>query len=121
MQFTLMLGNALICGLVTISAYAITKISEDGVHDGAVLYSPRWTAFIGTSVYAFEGIGVAIPIREAMLKPQDFKHVMSTTVLLIAAMLASFGFLGYLAYGPTVDPVILNEIPAGFVHRMLVS
>jgi amino acid permease len=121
MQFTMMLGNALIiCGLVTISAYAITKISKDGVHDGAVLYSPRWTAFIGTSVYAFEGIGVAIPIREAMLRPQDFKHVMSTTVVFIAGMLASFGFVGYLAYGPEVDPVILNEIPPGFVQRTLV-
>merc|ERR1719353_2852133 len=99
-----MLGNALIIGgLVTISAYAITKISEDGVHDGAVLYRPRWTAFIGTSVYAFEGIGVAIPIREAMLRPQDFKSVMLSTVLFIAGMLASFGFIGYLAYGPEVD------------------
>ena len=77
-----------------IGYFALRSIAQRGVNAGSVAAAPHWTAFIGTAVYSFEGIGVAIPIREAMRNPDDFPYVMGTTVALIAVVLASFGLVG---------------------------
>ena len=36
----------------------------------------RVLIFAGTSVYAFEGIALVIPIRESMEKPEYFPHML---------------------------------------------
>ncbi|CAO3646662.1 unnamed protein product [Cunninghamella echinulata] len=73
----------------------------------------HYSVFIGTAVYSFEGIGLIIPIRDAMEKPQDFPKVLTFVMILVAFTLCSVGTLGYLAYGSNVETVALLNLPPG--------
>ena len=67
----------------------------------------RVLIFAGTSVYAFEGIALVIPIRESMEKPEYFPH------MLVAWMMLSrprYSWIGSIAAPPaTMDGNILES------------
>ncbi|XP_030745663.1 proton-coupled amino acid transporter-like protein CG1139 isoform X2 [Sitophilus oryzae] len=58
--------------------------------------------YFGTAIYAFEGIGVVLPLENNMKNPQDFggwNGVLNTGMVIVAALYTSVGFFGYLKYG----------------------
>ncbi|KAF5282182.1 hypothetical protein FQR65_LT02879 [Abscondita terminalis] len=58
--------------------------------------------FFGTAVYAFEGIGVILPLENNMKTPQDFvglTGVLNTVMVVVTALYTAVGFFGYLKYG----------------------
>ncbi|KAI9497581.1 transmembrane amino acid transporter protein-domain-containing protein [Zychaea mexicana] len=72
-----------------------------------------YPVFIGTAVYSFEGIGLIIPIRDAMEKPEKFPMVLTLVMILVATALCSVGSLGYVAFGTDVKTVALLNLPDG--------
>ncbi|XP_072390234.1 proton-coupled amino acid transporter-like protein acs isoform X1 [Diabrotica undecimpunctata] len=58
--------------------------------------------YFGTAIYAFEGIGVVLPLENNMKNPQDFSGwngVLNTGMVVVAALYTAIGFFGYLKYG----------------------
>ena len=75
--------------------------------------------FLGTAVYVFEGVALLIPIRESMQQPQKFDTVFHIMMGIIFSILASFGLLGYLSWGPDMHvPAVINMLPANIVREM---
>ncbi|KAJ8946516.1 hypothetical protein NQ318_004651 [Aromia moschata] len=72
-----------------------------------------WTQlplYFGTAIYAFEGIGVVLPLENNMKSPQDFggwNGVLNTGMVVVAALYTSVGFFGYLKYG---DKAVLGSV-----------
>lgn len=71
--------------------------------------------YFGTAIYAFEGIGVVLPLENNMKTPQDFgglSGVLNTGMIIVAALYTAVGFFGYLKYGDNVaGSITLNLDP----------
>ncbi|XP_025831950.1 proton-coupled amino acid transporter-like protein pathetic isoform X2 [Agrilus planipennis] len=62
----------------------------------------QFALFFGTAIYAFEGIGVVLPLENNMKRPQDFggwTGVLNTGMVIVACLYTAVGFFGYLKYG----------------------
>ncbi|CAH2062920.1 unnamed protein product, partial [Iphiclides podalirius] len=80
----------------------------------------RLPLFIGTVIFAMEGIGVVLPVENTMEKPQHFlgcPGVLNITMSIVILLYMTMGFLGYIRYGDeAAGSITLNlptkEIPA---------
>ncbi|KAI5963666.1 AVT4 [Candida pseudojiufengensis] len=70
-----------------------------------------FSLFIGTAIFAFEGIGLIIPIQESMIYPQNFPKVLYKVMITITLMFIIIGTLGYLTFGSHIKTVILLNLP----------
>ncbi|CAB3228536.1 unnamed protein product [Arctia plantaginis] len=76
--------------------------------------------FIGTVIFAMEGIGVVLPVENAMANPQHFlgcPGVLNITMSVVVLLYMFMGVLGYIRYGDAaMGSITLNlstgEIPA---------
>lgn len=72
--------------------------------------------YFGTAIYAFEGIGVVLPLENNMKTPEDFgglTGVLNTGMVIVASLYTAVGFFGYLKYGENVAATItLNLDPS---------
>ncbi|XP_037957290.1 proton-coupled amino acid transporter-like protein CG1139 [Teleopsis dalmanni] len=70
--------------------------------------------YFGTAIYAFEGIGVVLPLENNMNTPEDFggtTGVLNTGMVIVACLYTSVGFFGYLKYGDGVKGSITLNLP----------
>ena len=70
--------------------------------------------YFGTAIYAFEGIGVVLPLENQMKTPDDMKGwngVLNTSMVLVSCLYIAVGFFGYLKYGETVTGSITLNLP----------
>lgn len=70
-----------------------------------------FSLFIGVSIFAFEGIGLIIPIQESMIYPQNFSKVLFKVIASISVIFIGIGCLGYLTFGEDVKTVIILNLP----------
>ncbi|KAG1674005.1 Proton-coupled amino acid transporter 4 [Nymphon striatum] len=73
-----------------------------------------WPLYFGTAMFAFEGIGVVLPIENKMKTPKEFgglTGVLNTGMSLLACGYIAVGFYGYLKYGDSVHAAILFDMP----------
>ncbi|KAK2549682.1 Proton-coupled amino acid transporter 1 [Acropora cervicornis] len=87
------------CGisLVIIFQYLVRNIS----HSDKLPAFAGWKdlpVFFGITLYAFEGIGVVLPIENKMSTPQDYRLVISIGMGVVTIIFAIIGILGYLIY-----------------------
>lgn len=52
-----------------------------------------------------------IPITEAMKEPEKFPKVLSGVMVGVASLFALFGVMGYAAYGPDIQTVVIVNLP----------
>jgi proton-coupled amino acid transporter len=72
--------------------------------------------FFGTAIYAFEGIGIVLPIKKDMREPAAFSGcigVLNTSMIIVATMYTGMGFFGFLKYGDSVVGNIALSLPPG--------
>lgn len=70
--------------------------------------------FLGTAIYAFEGIGVVLPLERKMTTPEEFRGwngVLNTAMILVTCGYIAVGFFGYLKYGDAVKGSITLNLP----------
>lgn len=72
----------------------------------------KFPLFIGTAIFAYEGIGLILPISSSMSKPQDFSRILSLVILVIGVVMMIIGVLGYLAFGEHTATIIFNNLDA---------
>lgn len=70
--------------------------------------------YFGTAIYAFEGIGVVLPLENQMKTPSDMKGwngVLNTSMVMVSCLYIAVGFFGYLKYGENVTGSITLNLP----------
>jgi len=70
--------------------------------------------YFGTAMYAFEGIGVVLPLENQMKNPKEMKGwngVLNTAMTLVSCSYIGVGFFGYLKYGDNVLGSITLNLP----------
>ncbi|XP_022694513.1 proton-coupled amino acid transporter 1-like isoform X2 [Varroa jacobsoni] len=76
--------------------------------------------FFGTAIYAFEGIGIVLPLENEMERPQDFAGlfgVMNTGMSLVVILYTAVGFFGYLKYGEAIQGSITLNFDSGWLSE----
>ncbi|KAF6025907.1 hypothetical protein EB796_015790 [Bugula neritina] len=68
--------------------------------------------YFGTAIYAFEGIGVVLPVENKMREPQAFPSmfgVLNLSMTIVCVLYITVGFYGYIEYGADCqDSITLN-------------
>lgn len=54
-------------------------------------------------MYCFEGMGMVIPIEDAMIKRENFTPILSVVMVIYTALCVLSGALGYLAFGDATE------------------
>jgi len=112
---------SLVAALLTVAGLAITfsymLVDLPDVH--TVKPVATWATlplYFGTAIYAFEGIGVVLPLENNMRTPEDFggtTGVLNTGMVIVACLYTAVGFFGYLKYGEHVEGSITLNLPQG--------
>lgn len=88
-------------GLVIIFQYIVQDAPSVKEYDAVASFSTI-PLFFGTVVYAFEGIGVVLPIENKMKHPEDFaglNGVLNLGMVIVACVYTAMGFYGYVKFG----------------------
>jgi len=98
-------------GLCVLYYFDIFTLATKGVADVTLFNSQDFVLFLGTAAFAFEGIGLVIPIQESMARPEKFKFVLTGVMVILIVVFTSIGALSYAAYGSAVKTVIISSLP----------
>ncbi|AMD19691.1 HCL460Cp [Eremothecium sinecaudum] len=116
LSITSLLANFFIIGGVFVVLYYaglhLVKDLQLQPEEGVIyLFNPnQWSLFIGTAVFAYEGIGLIIPVQDSMAHPEKFPMVLGLVILTTTILFLSIGTIGYLAYGIHIENVILLNL-----------
>ncbi|KAJ3684591.1 hypothetical protein LUZ61_013755 [Rhynchospora tenuis] len=70
---------------------------------------------IGVAVYAFEGIGMVLPLESEARDKSKFGVTLGLSMFCIAMLYGSFGVLGYLAFGDATQDIITTNFGGGWL------
>ena len=74
----------ILAGLLYIFSSEVSLLLERGIAEGVILWNERdFPLFIGTAVFSFEGIGLVIPITDAMKEPRKFPMVLTGVMIFL--------------------------------------
>lgn len=93
--------------------------AADGVIVG--FNQSRWSMFVGTAIFAFEGIGLIIPVQDSMRHPEKFPMVLALVIGSSTILFITIASIGYLAYGSAIETVILLNLPQKNVFVNLIQ
>ncbi|XP_022129533.2 proton-coupled amino acid transporter-like protein CG1139 [Pieris rapae] len=80
--------------------------------------------YFGTAIYAFEGIGLVLPLKNEMRNPEQFQKplgVLNVGMGVVGCVFISMGFLGYLKWGEDVAGSLTLNLPQGKVLSAVVQ
>ncbi|GAA6032904.1 hypothetical protein JCM8097_000041 [Rhodosporidiobolus ruineniae] len=101
----------IIIGLCYIFANEISVLAERGVAHVELFNKKDFPLLIGTAVFAFEGIGLIIPVQEAMREPKRLPRVLTGVMFGVMILFAGAGTLAYLTYGDKIQTVVFVNLP----------
>ena len=100
----------IVFGLVTIFGYDFGRLRD--VHESANSWRMRGIPlFFGIAVFAFEGIGMVLPVETSMKEPERFGGVLRKTMALLTTIFMLVGAISYGAYGEETEDIILFSLP----------
>jgi proton-coupled amino acid transporter len=68
--------------------------------------------FFGNTIFAYEAIGVVLPVENKMKNPGHAKYIIYISMSIVVSIYILFGLLGYLAFGNDLhDSVTFNLCP----------
>jgi len=81
----------------------------------------NFALFFGQSVFAFEGIGVILPVEKKSKKPKDFVFVMYCSIIFVIILYITVGFFGYLAYPNDIKGSVTLNLSETHFHMAVQS
>ncbi|KAK3375621.1 transmembrane amino acid transporter protein-domain-containing protein [Lasiosphaeria ovina] len=102
----------ILIGVTYIYSFDFSTLAAQGVHETVVLFNPeKYTLMIGASIFAFEGIGLILPIQSSMAEPEHFEWLLGLVMLIITVIFTSVGALCYATFGTFTQIEIINNFP----------
>lgn len=97
--------------ILVIVIYTSIDLVKDGPRKVTLLNQSSWSLFIGVAIFAFEGIGLIIPIQQSMRRPQDFPLALAGVIIVCVVLFIGVGALGYFTYGESINSVVIMNLP----------
>ncbi|KAL1740128.1 transmembrane amino acid transporter protein-domain-containing protein [Schizophyllum fasciatum] len=94
-------------GLLYIFGTEISIVAERGVAQVQAFNYNSFSLFVGTAVFSFEGIGLVIPITDAMKEPRKFPKAITGVMFFLTVLFGGAGALGYLTFGSEIQTNVL--------------
>ena len=80
-----------------------------------MLNTKTYLSFIGTAIYAYEGIGIVIPIMDETKDKLFFSKLCFIVITFVTFLYVFFGLINYFTFGPSVltdCPLITKCLPS---------
>ncbi|XP_028776705.1 amino acid transporter AVT3C-like [Neltuma alba] len=74
---------------------------------------------VGVAVYAFEGIGMILPLESEAKDKQNFGRILGLGMTVISLLFGAFGALGYFAFGNETKDIITTNLGPGLVSTLV--
>jgi len=100
----------ILAGLIYIFGSEAAIMADRGHADVAFFNAKDWPLLIGTAVFSFEGIGLVIPITDAMKVPRKFPKVLTGVMLFLMVLFCGGGVMSYLTFGSDVQTVVIVNL-----------
>ncbi|KAI8320342.1 hypothetical protein GQ54DRAFT_298724 [Martensiomyces pterosporus] len=119
--FALAANIFIMLGLGYVLLYDVERILTNGVAQ-IVNYNPlRFPLLVGTAVFAYEGVTLVIPVIDSMTHQDKFSTVLTIALSVCIVIFVGIGSLSYMAFGDSVETVILLNLPSGKPSTVLVQ
>ncbi|KDP43776.1 hypothetical protein JCGZ_22403 [Jatropha curcas] len=74
---------------------------------------------LGVAVYAFEGIGMVLPLESEAKDKDKFGKVLGLCMAFISLLYGGFGILGYFAFGNDTKDIITTNLGPGLISNLV--
>ncbi|KAF8651867.1 hypothetical protein HU200_063114 [Digitaria exilis] len=74
---------------------------------------------LGVAVYAFEGVGMVLPLEAEAADKRRFGATLGLSMAFIAVMYGLFGAMGYLAFGTATRDIITTNLGTGWLSVLV--
>ncbi|KAJ8338469.1 hypothetical protein SKAU_G00374350 [Synaphobranchus kaupii] len=116
--FSLVANVAMCASLVLIYWYSILHITLPS--SLPYVGKPKdYPLFFGTAIFAFEGIGMVLPLENKMQNPQLFKPVLYLGMGMVSFLYISLGTIGYLCFGGSIGASITLNLPNCWMYQIV--
>ncbi|KAL9656107.1 hypothetical protein ABK040_007725 [Willaertia magna] len=123
--FSIISEITLIIGCLIVVYYSIVKIVTEPFPGDSRNLQPfnfeRFPTFFGICLFAFEGIGLVLPIENNMKNKKAYPSLLYIGLTIISVSMTFFGLVGYFSYGMGVNSLITLNIPKEGVLPLLVK
>ena len=116
---------AIVFGLIVIFVFAFINASNENGNrppqEPATALGSSPFIFFGMAVFAFEGAGIVLPMKQSMAEPDKFTGILKNGFCVITILYTVFPLVVYLCYGSVTKDMITSNLPDGNFIVVLVE